>query len=155
MREMLRATACAAAVGWLAVTASPARAHPPAIVSGPAEKALAVEVADFRKRLARVLASKDVAALRALYADSYRHTHANGRIDGKDARIALLQSGVPVIESAPVEELVISVPNGWAAVATGRSRLGEREVRWTITYVRAGDGWQVAAAQETLITAAR
>ncbi len=154
MRRALLGAIVGAAMTLLA-PASSAFAHPPAIVGGPAEKALAEEVADFRKRLAKAVADRDAKALRSFYADSYRHTHPNGRLDGKDARIALLLSGAAVIETAHAHDVVISVPNGWASAATGRSRIGAREVRWTVTYVRAGESWQVAAAHETAITAPR
>lgn len=155
MWEMLRAAVCAAALAVVTVMISPVYAHPPAIVSGPAERAMAEEVVDFRKRLAKAVASKDAATLNSFYADSYRHTHTDGRVDGRDARIAKMLSGAQVIETATVKDLVITVPNGWAAVATGRSRFGERDVRWTVTYVRTGDSWQLAAAQETAISGAR
>lgn len=131
----------------------PAYGHPPAIVGGPAEKALVEEVADFRKRVAKAVSAKDAAVVRTLYADSYRHTEADGVVADKAARLAVLRSGAVVIETAPAEDVVISVPNGWAAVATGRSRIGNSSVRWTVTYVRAGESWLVAAAQETRITA--
>lgn len=113
------------------------------------------EVGDFRMRLAKAIAAKDAAALRTMYADSFRHTHGSGKIDGKDARIVSVLAGDPVIETAPAEDLVISVPNGWAAIATGKSPIRSLadgktyDFRWIVVYVRVGDGWQVAASQAT------
>ena len=62
---------------------------------------------------------KDAAALRKIYADSFVHTHGSGKVDGKDARIVSALAGDPVIENAPVTDLVIRVPGGWTAIATG------------------------------------
>ncbi len=113
------------------------------------------EVGDFRMRLAKAIAAKDAAALRTMYADSFRHTHGSGKIDGKDARIVSVLAGDPVIETAPAEDRVISVPNGWAAIATGKSPIRSLadgktyDFRWIVVYVRVGDGWQVAASQAT------
>lgn len=132
-----------------------ARAHPPAIVSGPAERAMAEEVADFRKRLAAAIRARDAAALDGMYVVSFRHTTDAGGLDDKAAHIAAAMSGRPMIETAAVEELRISVPNGWAAIATGLSTLPSSvdgavsRLRWTTVYVRIGDGWQVAASQAT------
>jgi hypothetical protein len=80
------------------------------------------------------------------------HTHGSGKVDGKDARIASAVAGDPVIESAPVNDLVIRVPGGWTAIATGVSPIKSMadgktySFRWTAVYVRIGDGWQIAAS---------
>lgn len=138
---------------------APASAHPPSIVNSATEKAMAEEVTDFRKRLAKAIEAKDAVALRAMYADSFRHTHGSGKVDGKDARIVAALAGDPVIETAPVEDLVISVPNGWAAVATGKSPIRSLadgktyDFRWITVYVRVGESWQVAASQATRLPA--
>lgn len=150
----LRGLIGAAMIG-VAVASAPVRAHPPAIVNSAAEKALAEEVGDFRKRVAAAIEAKDAAALRGMYADSFRHTHGSGKVDGKDARIVSVLAGDPVIENAPVTDLTISVPNGWAAVATGKSPIRSLadgktyDFRWIAVYVRVGDGWQLAASQAT------
>ncbi len=135
---------------------SPALAHPPAIINAPTEKAMAEEVGDFRKRMARAIEAKDAAALRSMYADSFLHTDGSGALQDKAARIAHVLTGAPVIETAPAEDLRIRVPNGWAAVATGRSVLtppgGKAyQVRWSVFYVRIGDGWQLVGSQETFL----
>lgn len=134
--------------------AAPAVAHPPAIVNAQTEKAMAEEVADFRRRMARAVEAKDAALLRKMYADSLRHTHESGRLDGKAARIAAVVAGDAAIETGQVEDLAISVPNGWAAIATGRSPVRSKDgaafqLRWTAVYVRVGDSWQLAASQAT------
>jgi ketosteroid isomerase-like protein len=138
---------------YLAVI-SAALAHPPAILNQAAEKAVVEEVTEFRETLAAAIERKDAAALRGMYADSFVHTHGSGKTDGKDARIVSALAGDPVIETATVTDLVIRVPGGWTAIATGVSPIKSSDgktysFRWTAVYVRIGDGWQIAASQAT------
>ena len=139
--------------GFLSVGA--ALAHPPAILNQAAEKAVVDEVTEFRKTLAAAIECKDAATLRGMYADAFVHTHGSGKTDGKDARIVSALAGDPVIETAPVTELVVRVPGGWTAIATGVSPIKSMadgktySFRWTAVYVRMGDGWQIAASQAT------
>lgn len=138
--------------GFLSVGA--ALAHPPAILNQAAEKAVVEEVTEFRKTLAAAIERKDAAALRGMYADAFVHTHGSGKTDGKDARIVSALAGDPVIETAPVTDLVVRVPGGWTAIATGVSPIKSADgrtysFRWTAVYVRVGDGWQIAASQAT------
>lgn len=132
------------------------RAHPPAIVNQATEKAMGEEIADFRARMARAIQARDQARLRRMYAESHRHTDEAGTLHDKAQRIAAALTGAPMIETAVVEELRISVTNGWVAIVTGRSSLRTAEgaayaVRWTAVYVRAGDDWQLAASQATRV----
>jgi ketosteroid isomerase-like protein len=149
---MLRALAFLVA-GFVSISA--ALAHPPAILNQAAEKAVIEEVTEFRKALAAAIERKDAAALRGLYADTFVHTHGSGKTDGKDARIVSALAGDPVIETAPVTDLVVRVPGGWTAIATGVSPIKSMadgktySFRWTAVYVRIGDGWQIAASQAT------
>lgn len=135
--------------------ANAASAHPPSILSEQAEKATAEEVVEFRKTVSRAIEKKDAAALRKIYAKDFTHTHASGKVDGKEARIATVLAGDPVIENAPVSDLVVRVPGGWTAIATGVSPIRSAangktyDVRWTAVYVRIGEGWQIAASQAT------
>lgn len=138
--------------GFLSVGA--ALAHPPAILNQAAEKAVVEEVTEFRKTLAAAIERKDAAALRGMYADAFVHTHGSGKTDGKDARIVSALAGDPVIETAPVTDLIVRVPGGWTTVATGVSPIKSPDgrtysFRWTAVYVRVGDGWQIAASQAT------
>jgi ketosteroid isomerase-like protein len=141
--------------------AGPAAAHPPSILSEDAEKATAEEVRDFRKAVAAAIERKDAASLRKIYAEGFVHTHGSGKVDGKDARIVSALAGDPVIENAPVTDLVIRVPGGWTAVATGMSPIKSLadgktyNFRWTVVYVRMGEGWQIAASQATRLGEAK
>ena len=130
-------------------------AHPPSIVTGEQEKAMSEEIVVWRKEFARVVEQKDVARLRELYAPSFVHTHGSGKQDGRDARIVAVLAGEPVIELAPVDDLVIHVPGGWTAVATGKSPIKSLadgktyHFTWIAVYVRVDNGWQLAASQAT------
>jgi ketosteroid isomerase-like protein len=135
--------------------AGAALAHPPSILSEREEKATAEEVAEFRKTVSRAIEKKDAAALDRIYANGFAHTHASGKVDDKKARIATVLAGDPVIETAPVTDLVVRVPGGWTAIVSGVSPIASKgdgkthNYRWTAVYVRAGDSWQIAASHDT------
>ena len=131
-----------------------ASAHPPAITSEAQRKLISGEVAAFRKEVAAAITAKDAKRLARMYAPSFVHTHGSGKTDGKDARIASLLMGEPVIETAPVGDLVIRIPNDWVGIATGVSPIKSSDgktydFRWTAVYVREGQGWHVAASHAT------
>ena len=143
-----------AGVAACAAPLVPAIAHPPAIVSEAARKLISEEIAAFRREVAAAIKAKDKKRLTRMYSPQFVHTHASGKIDGKDARIASLLKGDPVIETAPVTDLVIRVPNDWVGIATGLSNLAASDgkiyaYRWTTTYVREGLSWHVAASHAT------
>jgi ketosteroid isomerase-like protein len=147
------------ALPWLLATT--ASAHPPSILTEDAAKATIEEVVEFRKSVTAAIERKDAAALRRIYADGFVHTHGSGKVDGKDARIVAALAGDPVIETAAVTDLVIRVPGGWTAIATGVSPIRSMadgktyDFRWTAVYVRMGDGWQIAASQATRLAEAK
>jgi ketosteroid isomerase-like protein len=131
-----------------------ASAHPPAITSEAQRKLISGEVAAFRKDVAAAITAKDAKRLARMFAPSFVHTHGSGKTEGKDARIASLLKGEPVIDTAPVRDLVIRIPNDWVGIATGVSPIKSSDgktydVRWTAVYVREGMGWHVAASHAT------
>jgi ketosteroid isomerase-like protein len=149
-------SAAALAIGLLVMPlAGTVSAHPPSIISDDAEKATGEEVKAFRKTVSEAIEKKDAAALRRIYAKGFVHTHGSGKVDGRDARIVSVLAGDPVIENAPVSDLVIRVPGGWTAIATGVSPIRSMadgktyNFRWTAVYVRVGETWQIAASQAT------
>ena len=149
---------------WLVATAllpTATLAHPPSILSEREEKATVEEVMAFRRTVVAAIEAKDAAALRTIYADGFTHAHGSGKLDGKDARIVSALAGDPIIETAPVSDLAIRVPGGWTAIATGVSPIRSLadgktyNFRWIAVYVRAGDGWQIAASQATRLPEAK
>jgi hypothetical protein len=145
------ALVCAAAAATVLEKAS---AHPPAIVSEAQRKLISEEVAAFRKDVAAAIKAKNAKRLQRMYAPSFAHTHTSGKVDDKEARIATLLKGDPVIETAPVSDLVIRIPNDWVGIATGVSPIKADDgktydVRWTSVYTREGQTWHVAASHAT------
>jgi ketosteroid isomerase-like protein len=156
----MKAAAClfVTALAVAAPLVGEARAHPPSTLSAAQEKATADEIVAFRKAMADATAAKDAAKLRRMYAEGFVHTHTSGKLDGRDPRIVALLAGDPVIELAPVDDLVIRIPGGWTAIATGQSPIKSMAdgktyaVRWTAAYVRGPDGeWQLAASHATRV----
>lgn len=145
------AIVCAAT---LATRYERASAHPPAIVSEAQRKLISEEVAAFRRDVAAAIKAKDGKRLQRMYAPSFAHTHTSGKVDGKEARIAALLKGDPTIETAPVSDLVIRIPNDWVGIVTGVSPIKSDDgktydVRWTAVYTREGQAWNVAASHAT------
>lgn len=136
-------------------------AHPLEGPRTPEIEALEREVLAFRKELVDAMTTKDVAALRIMYADSYTHTHGSGKVDGKDARIVSLLAGDPVIENAPVEDLSIRTFNADTAIVAGKSPILNKaenrlyDFRWIAVYVKAHGRWHLAASQATRLPPAQ
>ena len=153
-RPAIFAALLAAALGLAPTVHERAAAHPPAIVSEAPRKRISEEVAAFRRDVAAAIKAKDAKRLQRMYAPSFVHTHTSGAADDKKARIASLLKGTPVIETAPVIDLVIRIPNDWVGIATGISPIAADDgktydVRWTSVYTREGQSWHVAASHAT------
>lgn len=151
---MIRGMAWALALA-VCLAAAPAMAHPH---DGPAPehmKQIEQQVLAFREELKKAIAAKDVAKLRSMYVDSFTHTHGSGKTDGKDARIASLLSGDPVIETAPASELSFRAFGGDAVIVTGVSPILNKtegrlyDFRWMAVYIKLGGHWHLAASQAT------
>lgn len=133
----------------------PAWAHPPRQPDPAESQTFVKEVTAFRERLARAVKDKDLAAMRAMYADAFTHTHGSGKLDNKDARLVAAMAGEPLIEAAPATELSFRVFAGPTVIVTGRSPIlnvkeGKTyDFRWVSVYVTARDGWELAVSQAT------
>lgn len=154
-----RGAAVVAAVMLSTPAVVPVLAHPPVKLSIEQEKVAAEEVADFRKKVAAAAASKNAKALREIFSDGFVHTSADGVRVARDVYLAGLLAGTPSIETVKPEDVSITVPGGWTAVAVGRSMLPVGEagaavpVAWSVVYVRTEKSWQVVASQATRIAA--
>jgi ketosteroid isomerase-like protein len=153
----LRGVLTALALFALCLTVSPALAHPPARLSTQSEQAVAGEIEAFYKAIASAVAAKDVARLKAMYAESFTHIHTSAKTDGRDARIVSLLSGEATVELLPFTTRSIAIhAGGWAAVARGvtpiRSAADGKTytVHWTQLLTRGdNDGWMLIASQAT------
>ena len=117
------------------------------------------EVMTFRRNLATAIAAKDQPRLRRMYSSAFIQTHGTGKQDGRDARIASVLSGDPVIETLPADMLSIRIhdDDGCAAVATGQSTrtMADRTVQvlaWTAVYLRNDDKWKLVASHVTRLS---
>jgi ketosteroid isomerase-like protein len=136
---------------------APALAHPPARLSTQGEQAVAVEIEAFYKALANAVAAKDVPRLKAMYAESFTHTHTSAKVDGRDARIVSLLSGEATVELLPFTTRSIAIhAGGWAAVVRGLTPIKSAAdgktyaVHWAQFLTRKDDdGWMLAASQAT------
>jgi ketosteroid isomerase-like protein len=131
-------------------------AHPPINLTAQGNQGLIEDIHAFRKKVVAAIEGKDAIALRKIYADGFTHTHTSSKMDGKDARIVSAIAGDPVIENAPVNDLVVKIyAGGWAAVATGASPIKSMAdgktyaVHWTVTYAKSGEDWQIVASHAT------
>jgi ketosteroid isomerase-like protein len=127
----------------LALAAS-AAALSPALAHSPAPKAdvsdVTKQLMQFREEMKAAIEAKDIAKLKAMYADSFTHTHGSGKVDGKDARIVSLLAKEPVIEDVTMSEVSVRV-HGDTAILAAKSRIQ--------VYVRVNGKWQLAASQAT------
>ena len=153
---MLRRTLLGAAPLLLALpVALPAFAHPPRQPDSAEAQTLIKEVTAFREKLAKAVRDKDLAAMRAMYADAFTHTHGSGKLDNKDARLVSAMAGEPLIEAAPARELSFRVFAGPTVIVTGVSPIlnvkeqKTYDFRWVSVYVTAKDGWELAVSQAT------
>lgn len=144
------------------LAAALAGATPSAVVAHPHDTPKSQEVMRIedrvlatRQAIKAAVVAKDMRALRALYAADFSHTHTDGRMDNRDARLVSLLSGDPVIEIAEVSDLHVHVQGRVTAIITGRSPVLNNadgkvhDVRWMQVYVMTGADWQLAASQAT------
>ena len=154
-RRALLAAALPALVLPVLLSPGALLAHPHEALTRERQGAVEQQVMAAREAIRAAVSAKDAAKLRALYAADFTHTHASGKVDGRDARIVSLLAGEPVIELARVEEITIRVPHADTAVLTGRSPIagsgggGARDVRWMQVFVRVDGDWRLAASQAT------
>lgn len=132
---------------------------PAAAIAHPQDKPKATqqveqELTAFRAAMKAAMTAKDAVKLKAMYTESFTHTHGSGKVDGRDARIVSLLTGDPVIEDAPVSEMVVRV-HGDTAILSGRSPILNKaenktyDFRWIQVYVREDGAWKLAASQAT------
>lgn len=137
------------------LAASAAIAHPHHELDDERHADVERQLLAFRNDLKSAVARKDVAALKAMYAESYTHTHGSGKVDGRDARIISLLAAEPVIETAPAGELTVRIHGPDMAIVSGRSPIlnvkeGKAyDFRWIQVMTRADGDWKLAASQAT------
>lgn len=113
------------------------------------------EIVVLRQTIAAAIGRKDQTALARIFADDFVHTHATGKIDGKNQRLAGVLDGEPNIESVAPEEMRVRTFGKNTAVAHGRTRIAangkEIVYQWTAVYFKQKGRWRVAATQATAL----
>lgn len=143
---------CAIAMGSLLMNAT--FAHQIELVAKTDPK-IQAEIASFRKEFQAAGSNRDAASLRRFYTDDFTHTHTSGKLDGKDARIVSVIAGEATVEQAPTTEFYLSCFGESMCIARALSPIKRAsdgkwfDVRWTQTYVKTGNGWQIAISQAT------
>jgi len=154
---MSRWSCCCFAIALLLAMplVAPAVAHSPGRPLAPEEMAIAREVLAVRDTIRVLVEAKDAKGLAMIYADDFTHTHGSGKVDGRDSRIVAMLSGDPVVELAPVDELLVRVHGASTAIVSGRSPVRSLadgrtyDFRWTQVFVKNAGRWQIAVSQAT------
>ncbi len=134
---------------------NPAVSHPLSRQLTAEEASIARQVLSARESVRTFVEAKDAKGLVALYTDDFTHTHGSGKVDTRDNRIVAMLSGDPVIELAPVDELLVRVHGSTTAIVSGRSPVKNLadgktyEFRWIQVFMKAGDTWRIAVSQAT------
>lgn len=134
---------------------NPAVSHPLSRQLTAEEAAISRQVLSARESIRTFVEAKDAKGLGALYTDDFTHTHGSGKVDTRDNRIVAMLSGDPVIELAPVDELLVRVHGSTTAIVSGRSPVKNLadgktyEFRWIQVFMKAGDTWRIAVSQAT------
>ena len=138
-----------------ASVAAPALSHPHDELNDERRADIEKQILAFRNDLKTVIAAKDVAKLKEMYAESFTHVHGTGKIDGRDSRIISLLAGEPVIETASASELTVRIHGPDMAIVSGRSPILNKQegksydFRWMQVMTRVNGEWQIAASQAT------
>jgi hypothetical protein len=141
------------------IVAAAAVAHPHETLKDEQIGHIEHQVMHARQDLIAAIAAKDVGKLRAIYAESFTHTHGSGKVDGRDARIVAVLAGEPVIETAKPHEITIRVMHADTAIVSGKSPIlnvtekRDYDFRWMQVWVRVGGDWRLAASQATRLPA--
>ena len=113
------------------------------------------EITALRKSFQAAGGNRDAVTLRRFYTDEFTHTHTSGKVDSKDARIVSVLAGEQTVEMAPAREFHLSCFGESTCIARALSPIKRGsdgkwfDVRWTQTYVRTSQGWQIAISQAT------
>jgi ketosteroid isomerase-like protein len=101
---------------------------------------------------------RDVAALEPVFADAFVFTGPDGMMQTKAQFLADIKSGDLALESSELSDMKVRV-HGTAAVVTysttDKGKYKGKDIggryRWTDTFVRRGEKWQLVAGQGTPI----
>ncbi len=105
------------------------------------------EITDFRQKLSEAVEKGDRKTLENLFAEDFTHTHAVGKVDGKEKRIDSILAGGKTLETVKPDEIEIRFYGKNTAIAVGQTTIDETVYRWTMVYIKNKKDWQIAASQ--------
>ena len=116
------------------------------------------EVRKFERRLIEAVLQHDVETLNRLYADDFIFTGSFGEVFNKEQAIANYRSGDITYESIETGDVQVRV-YGNTAVSVGRATIKAHyqgqdlsgPYRYTVVYVKRGEGWQEVAFHSSRI----
>jgi len=115
---------------------------------------------DLEQRWIQVYATHDVSFLRAILAEDFVATLADGEMRGKEKHIAAYQEDFEAYSAVANSEVQVHVFSPDAAVVTGLYSATLRKpgsagpverYRWTDTWLRRSGSWQCVATHETQV----
>lgn len=104
------------------------------------------EIKGLRAEIVAAIKEKNKKFLDSRLADGFTHTHASGKIDDKQARIAMLVSDSQTIDALDPESISIRAFGTGLAVAQGRTKTKEaspKTYQWTVVYQKANGVWSI------------
>lgn len=108
-------------------------------------------ILQLRAAIVDAAARHDRATLATLLTDDFTHTHAIGRVDGKEARLTSLIGDDATIEKVTPAEIAVRFYGEDTAVAVGKTQIGADAMRWTSVYVQQTGRWRLAASHASPI----
>jgi uncharacterized protein (TIGR02246 family) len=115
---------------------------------------------DLEQRWIQVYATHDLSLLRAILAEDFVATLADGEMRGKEKHIAAYEEDFETYSAVANSEVRVHVFSPDAAVVTGLYTATRRKpgatgpverYRWTDTWLRRNGSWQCVATQETQV----
>lgn len=126
-----------------------------AIVGQTQNASIEREIIGFRTQIRNAVKAKDAASLKKYFADGFTHTHASGKVDGKQERIEFFLKGEPTIEDVEPEDIRVIVFNKNLASAVGKTTLlfgvEKRSFQWTGVFYKRRGRWQVVTTHATAL----
>ncbi len=104
------------------------------------------DIRNLRKQVVTAIKAKDQKFLEGRLVEQFTHTHASGKVDDKQTRIAMLMSDPETIDALEPVSISIKAFEKDLAVAQGRTRTfgaSPKAYQWTVVYRKIGGIWRI------------
>ncbi len=113
------------------------------------------EIIGFRTQIRNAVKAKDAESLKKYFADGFTHTHASGKVDGKQERIDFFLKGEPTIEDVEPDEIRLVVHDKNLVSVVGKTSLlfgtEKRSFQWTGVFYKRKGKWQMITTHATAL----